>query len=365
MKQLKVFLLMIFIGSYCSAQVNFVFLPDVNARTVDGLGVFQVQNLTGKPIAGNVIIIVSEQATLKSGVVVIKTPLVTLPAGNSVFPRNSFVNSSFSFSNNAYASIVSQTRNFPPGEYNFCFRFKPEDKQADESENCFDGSVQPMVPISLLNPADKDTICQKRPVLSWQPPMPFTSAMRFRLLLTEKKKGASVMNLLANAPLVLLDNITSTTVSFPSFAADLKEGHTYCWQVIAYQQGVIISRSEIWEFTVQCTETPPKRTADSYRELKQLVNGNYYIANRYISFAFTNAYRQEKLNYRIIDLTNGLKEIKNTPDVYLVPGLNKIDIDITELGLTVGQSYALKIKPFNEPELEVRFVYKDADPVNK
>lgn len=361
MKQLKVLLLVLFLGSYCRAQVNFVFLPDVHARTIDGLGVFQVQNLSGKALAGSIAIVVSEQANQKGTVVVIKTPLVTLPTGMSAFPRNSFVNSSFTFSKNPYASIVSQTRNFPPGEYNYCFRFLPEDKQGEEYENCFDGSIQPMVPLSLLNPADKDSICQKRPVLSWQPPMPFTSAMRFRLLLVEKKKGAAIENLLSNTPLVLLDNISSTTVSFPSFAADLKEGHTYCWQVIAYQQGVVMSRSEIWEFTVQCVETPPANVHDSYRELKQLVNGNYYIANRYISFSYKNDYHQKKLTYKVLDLGNGLKEIKNTPEVYLESGLNKIDIDVSELGLTAGKAYILKVYPFNEQAAEVRFIYKDKD----
>lgn len=363
MKHLCSIVLMILVANICRGQINFVFLPEVNARTVDGLGVFQVQNMTGKAAAGNIVIIVSEQANQKAGILVIKTPAVTLPAGLSVFPRNSFTNSSFSFSKNPYAAIVSQTRNFPPGEYNYCFRFIPADKQADEYENCFDGSIQPMVPLALLNPSDRDTICQKRPMLSWQPPMPFSAGMRFRLLLTEKKNGSAVQSLMAGTPLVLLDNISATTINFPPMAADLKEGHTYCWQVIAHQQGVVLSRSEIWEFTVQCIEKPPVNENESYRELKNLVNGNYYIAKGYISFSFNNRYNQKFLKYSILNPSDYMKPIKNTPEVLMAEGFNKIDIDVTELGLVEGQSYILRVQPFNEPELDVRFIYNG--PVDK
>jgi hypothetical protein len=191
--------------------------------------------------------------------------------------------------------------------------------------------------------------------------MPFSTGMRFRLLLTEKKAGTSIESLLTNAPLVLLDNISTTSVSFPASSPDLKEGHTYCWQVIAYQQGIVISRSEIWEFTVQCKEQPPVKTSDSYRELRELASGNHYVANRYISFIFNNNYHQKKLVYEILPPQAGGGALKNTPEVYLNSGMNKVDIDISDLGLVPGKIYTLKVFPFNELQVEVRFIYQDTD----
>ncbi|MBV4358906.1 DUF928 domain-containing protein [Pinibacter aurantiacus] len=341
------------------SQVIFNFLPEVYGRNVDGLSMVQIQNLSGGKIDGKVFISVKENKS-KSDVMTLMTPVFTLNAGNSNLPRNVFANSSFNFASNALASIVNQTRSFPAGEYTFCFKFVSVDKDSDD-ESCFDGNVQPLVPLTLLSPDDKDKICQKRPPLSWQPPIPYSPSMKFRLLLTEKKQGDAVENLLTNSPLILLDNISSTMINYPTSAPDLQEGKTYCWQVIAYQNGVTISQSEIWEFTVQCTEPAPAMPKDSYRELQSLVNGNYYIANRYLKFSFTNNYNVKKLNYAIYSTENLKEKIKNTPEVAIQTGLNKIDINLTELDLEVGKHYLLKVMPFNEPAMEVRFIYQDKD----
>jgi len=339
--------------------VNFIFIPEVYGRSIDGLGYFQTQNMTGQAKRGQVFITVKENIS-KSQVVTITSPPFTLSPGSTPFPAGVFTGSNFQFASNSMGAIVSQTRNFPPGEYTFCFRFVPTDKSED-FENCFDGNIQPLVPISLINPSDEDKICQKRPPLSWQPPVPFPPSMRFRLQLTEKKKGAAIENLLMNAPLILLDNIPSTTVNYPSFAADLQEGHTYVWQVIAYQNGVILSKSEIWEFTVQCTDPVKPSTNDSYRELREMVNGNYYYATRFLKFAYQNNYNVKKLVYEIYQTEGGSTKIKNTPDVAIVQGMNKVDIDLTSLNLEDGKHYMLKVYPFNEPEILVRFVYHEND----
>jgi len=343
------------------AQLVFYFIPDVYGRSIDGLGTFQVQNLSNTLQKGQVSILVQENTSNKT-VVNITTPATTFNPGNNSFPKGLFANSVFHFSNNSLASIVNQTRNFPPGEYSFCFRFTPSDKQGDEYENCFDAAIQPLLPISLLLPADQDTICLKRPVLSWQPPMPFHVSMRFRLLLTEKKNNNDkVESILKNAPLLLLDNISTTTINYPANYPELKEGKTYCWQVAAYQQGLIISTSEVWEFTVQCKEKMPPVPSDSYRELKLLMNGNYYIANRYLKFSFRNDYHIRKLKYEIIDLAEEGKKIKRLPEIEIQNGLNMIDLDLSDSDLKPGDHYILKVYPFNEPPVEVRFIYQEKD----
>jgi hypothetical protein len=339
-------------------QVNFYFQPEIYGRSIDGLGSFQLQNLTPAAIKGQVSIQVKENVS-KSDIVTINIPPMAFGAGINNLPRTAFANASFRFSSNAMAAIVSQTRSFPPGEYTFCFRLINADKGGEDYENCFDAQVQPLVPMSLLNPADKDRICEKRPPLSWLPPVPFTSSMRFRLLLTEKKQGTTAEDLLVNMPLVLLDNISTTTISYPSFAPDLQEGKTYCWQVLAYQQGVVLSRSEIWEFTVQCQEPVKPVENDSYRELKLLMNGNYYIAKGALKFSFYNGYNVKKLGYSIHDIEAGSVKVKNTPDVAIQLGFNKIDINLDELDLKPGKHYLLKVYPFNEPTIEVRFIYNE------
>jgi hypothetical protein len=343
-----------------SAQVNLLFAPEINGRSIEGLGNFQVQNLSGKTISGNIRILVKENRT-HSSVVTITTPLLQIAQGSLQFPRNQFVAAKLVFANNAISRLVSQTKNLPAGDYSFCYQFIAEVKtNGDDYENCYDAEIQPLVPISLISPDDRDHICDKRPALSWQPPLPYSAGMRFRILLTEKKAGESVENLLVNTPLIFLDNISVPSINYPAASPDLQEGKTYCWQVIAYQDGVVLSRSEIWEFTVQCKEPSKNITSDSYRELKLMANGNYYIADGAIHFAFSNAYHMRKLGYDIIDVDNSAKKMKNVPEVRLRDGLNKIDIDLSDLDMKVGRFYLLRVYPFNEPVIEIKFTYTDA-----
>jgi hypothetical protein len=219
-------LLLVFAGGV-SAQVNFMFLPELYGRHVDGLGTFQVQNMGSEKINGRVFITVTEN-TSGAAVVTVVTPLFILNPGVTSFSKPVYSNSSFRFASTAYGAIAAQTRGIPPGDYTFCFLFMPQDKSRfSEHENCFDGDIQPLVPLTLLNPGLLDTICSKRPVLSWQPPMPTSAAMRFRLLLTEKKHGNPAEDLLMRAPLLLLDNISSSVINYPSVNPELKEGETY------------------------------------------------------------------------------------------------------------------------------------------
>ena len=55
--------------------------------------------------------------------------------------------------------------------------------------------------------------------------------------------------------------------------------------------------------------------------------------------------------------------MKHVPEIKLIRGFNTIDIDLIDLNLKVGKHYILKVYPFNEPPVEVRFVYKDEDPI--
>jgi hypothetical protein len=339
--------------------MNFQFVAEVYGRNVDGLSMVQVQNLNNTPYRGQLWMKVTENNS-HNQVIQVLTPVTVFNPGVTILPKTVFYNSSFTFPANSWAAIANQTRSFAPGEYSFCFQFVPQDKsQTDAFENCFDASIQPMVPLSLLVPANGDSICNKRPLLSWQPPLPYTASMRFRLLLVEKKKAQAAESIMADRPLLLLDNISGNSINYPSSYPELVEGKTYCWQVVAYQAGVIISKSEIWEFTVQCTEKAPPVPNDSYRELKLLMNGNYYFADYYLKFSFSNPYSVTSLPYTITDVAHPEKKITRLSPIKLKMGLNQIDLDLSDAGLEPGQHYILKVIPFNESPIEVRFIYQE------
>ncbi len=341
------------------AQLLFNFVPEVYARTIDGLSSFQVHNASTTKFIGQISIQVTDKNT-RQPVVSILTGSATFNPGMNSMPKSAYMSSVFHFSATKTGRLVNQTRTFPPGEYSFCFSFLPADKSlTDNFENCFESFVQPLVPVSLIYPGDKDTICQKRPVLNWQPPLPLQPGMKYRLMLVEKGERAAVEAMLKRAPLLLLDNITSTTINYPFSHPELVEGKTYSWQVGAYTDGLLVSTSEIWEFTVQCKDPVMPDPGGSYRELKLIANGNYYYANRFLRFSFLNNYGPTVLRYSILDIKNGLKEITDLPKVAIKPGRNNIDIDLTDIGLKDGAEYLLRVYPFNEEPVQVRFIYKE------
>jgi len=350
-----VFILTFFLKS-SFGQFNFIFFSDLNARSIEGLGIVQTQNLTGKILTGIVVIEVKEVAT-RTSVVSIKIPEQRITTGLSTLSRSIFINSQLHFYNNSYGNILSQTRQFPAGEYLVCYSFISTDKNIPfQYDDCFDFSIKPLVPVSLQSPYNKDSICEKKPFLSWKPPLPYNNSIRFRVLLTEKKNGvASIENLLVNIPLLYVDNISGVMINYPTSSPDLKDGITYCWQVIAYQNGILLSKSEIWEFTVNCTIKESLKPNDSYRELKSLINGNYYVANNTMKFSFFNHYHEQQLQYAIYEFNSGMKPLKKIPKIYLKRGLNRIDIDLNGLELTPEKQYVLRVFPFNENPVDIVF----------
>lgn len=340
-----------------NAQVNFMFPASLYGRSVDGLGSCTIQNISGQPLLGNLWVKVKE---LRSGLPVVQVLCnnIQLPVGQSNLQRQLFGAAAFQFFSNPISSIASQTRQFPPGNYEYCFQFEPANKGTEISENCYDAEILPLVPISLQSPSNLDSICIKRPVLTWTPPLPISPTMRYRLLLVEKRNLSAVEALAINPPILLLDNLSGNMVNFPGSAPELIEGKTYCWQVLAYEQGVVMSTSEIWEFTIQCKEQPPLVQKDNYRELRSLMNGNYYVAERYVRFSFQNNYSVKKLNYEILALNGGVSSIKHLPEIPLKLGLNLVDLDLFDADLQSGMHYLLKVYPFNEEPITIRFLYK-------
>lgn len=339
----------------CKSQVSFFYNADLYGRSVDALGKVLINNLYGQPLKGQLNIQVMELRTNQS-VLQVTTPIFVLNQGQNSLPLQVWAGSTIQNGNSSYTSIAQQTRNFPPGLYEFCFQFTPEDKSLVISTNCFEAEIQPLVPMQLIDPMDRDSICSNRPILIWQAPIPMPIGATYRLIMVEKR-GDAVESMLVNRPIIALSNLTTTTLPYPGSLPALEDGKTYCWQVYSVDQNVVISKSEIWEFTVGCQEKAPPINKDAYREIKSISNGNYYIADNYIKFSYDNRYNSKKLNYTILDFNDNGKAIRNLPEIILQPGLNKIDLDVSDLGLNPNSLYQFKVYPFNEPVVLVQFKF--------
>lgn len=343
-------------------QIAINFNAAIYGQSLEGLSFVQFINTSTELVTARVTIKVRE---VNSGnVLSVLIPSISIRPGTNNIDRASFGNSRISFGNNFYGQSLSQSGKFPEGEYEYCFELEIIEPKANWVssffENCFVHQLQPLTPLLLINPIDGDIDCNTRPNFVWQPPLPLPADARFRLVLTtlnEKQDVVEAINF--NQPIINQGNIFSNQLQFPFSAPALKEGKTYVWQVIVYTGKVILKRSEIWTYSVKCEEVKEEKTTDSYRELKETDDGNFYIANKVLRFSYNNPYSEGMLNYTINSIGDKGVTIQNLPALKQNTGLNKFDLDLSDIkSFKSGQEYLLKVRLPNNREMQLRFIYK-------
>ncbi|RFS22049.1 DUF928 domain-containing protein [Chitinophaga silvatica] len=350
---------LLFVSSYVSAQVSFVFLPEVQGRTVDGL--FQTRLIAPATQAGRAKLQVTVTAT-SGRVVTITTPAFDLHAGTNILPGGLIGSASINFGNTKVATVCRQSGYFPEDDYEYCFELIGESSHAGEilGTQCYDYHLQPFSPLILTSPMDQDEICDKRPALYWQPLLPSIPGMQYRLLLTELKSGQAKQEALRyNFPIINQQFINLPMLFYPPAMKELEEGHRYIWQVTAYRNEMILATSEIWTFQVHCNDTLPTSKADGYRNIDDLIKGNFYLAKGRLLFAVNNSYASTTLNYSIICISKPTLKMRKLPTVKLKPGNNHINIDLSDNKSFVdGYYYQLSLTMPDGDKKQLRFLYK-------
>jgi len=350
------------VPSILHAQIVVNFSPSIYGQTLDGLVYAQIMNTTGTDLKIEETIVINEVSGIN--VATIKTTPFVLLQGSNFISKAAFTNGRFNFGSSYYGVTFSQTGRLPEGEYEYCFQTEIIGTKPDMVppfyENCFTLQLQPMTPLLLINPIDEDQICNKRPNLQWQLPAPLPIEARCRVILTEIQDKQDVAEAIAfNLPILNQPNIFGNILMYPAGAPELTEGHKYAWQVAVYSGNTILKKSDIWTFTVKCTEEL-KVSGDSYRELKETDDGNFYIANKFLRFSFSNSYNKGNLDYTIESLSNPQNVIKKLPILKMNTGINKYDIDLSENpSFRNGEEYLLKVNLVNGRGLILRFIYKN------
>jgi hypothetical protein len=346
-----------------TGQITINFNAAVYGQNLEGLSFAQIVNTSLEAVNARITIRVRESTA--GNVVTAIIPSIAVLRGVNTIERTAFANSRFSFGNNEYGRTLSQSGKFPEGEYEYCFEVEILNSKtvwvSTFFENCFTHQLQPLTPLLLINPVDGDIDCNTRPNFVWQPPLPLPADARFRLVLTELKEKQDIIEAINfNQPVINQGNIPGNQLQYPFSAPALKEGKMYAWQVIAYTQKIILKKSEIWTYTVKCEEIKKETSGDSYRELKETDDGNFYIASKVLRFSFNNPYSSGPLNYSISSLSNQGADIKKLPSLEQYSGLNKYELDLSEnKAFKNGQEYLLKVWVAGNRELQLRFIYKN------
>jgi hypothetical protein len=343
------------------AQITVQFIPETYGRNVNGLFACRLTNLNQKQVV-SMVITVNER---KGGIVCqVNVPEFTLLPGTNPIPVTAAHSAGIKFGSGRLGQITGRSGSFPEGDYEYCYEISFQHSDNPPMEQCFSYTLAPFAELNLIDPYNQDKICDKRPVLTWQPLIPAILGSRYQLVLTEIKDGQSPTEALNyNLPIINQSNLSSPVLPYPPIARELQNKKKYAWQVTAYKDQTILNRSDIWEFTIDCQDSVKKVIDDGgYRNIEDLLKGNFYIAKGYIKFALVNPYEAQKLKYEITSINNINKKIKGLPKIDLVNGLNKIIIDLYENGtLSAGQYYIMKVKLPNGSTKSLRFLYQNAD----
>jgi hypothetical protein len=360
---IPVFLLLLICSTGLRAQVIIQFMPSLHGQSIDGLSYATIQNTSGNRLNGELTIRIKDQQG-KSVVSVVVPPFL-ISQGVTTINRIAFSKSRFYFGSTAASRILNQTQRLPEGEYEYCFELNTTIEKSTQPggyyENCFTNVIAPPSPLLLIDPADGDEICNKRPNFSWQAPVPYRADSRYRLLLVQLQKNQQPIEAITNnIPIVHQSNLTSSLLLYPPNAPALKEGERYVWQVIAYSGTTIITRSEIWTFKIACDKNEEKPDGDTYRQVTTVDDGSYFVTGNTLRFSFENFYQAGDLQYSIRSLAEPDKEVKRLPVLKTRTGLNKLELDLEKMkSIKKGQQYLLTIISGDGRKYLLRFVYAD------
>jgi len=364
LKKLNCFLFLLVFGFVASAQTSLQFIPEVYGRNMDGLmHVSIINQSTGFNARLN--ITVTERRNGK--VVSLQTGIFSVGRGSTVLPSSAARGASLQFGSTKLATFVQRNGYFPEGSYDYEFNLISASSSSEQIviDQTFSQDLAPIAPMDLIAPYDNEEICEKRPLFSWQPLIPVINGSSYSLLLVEVKNAQNPVEALNyNLPIVNQKGIPVNLLVFPSNAKELQPDKKYAWQVTAYKDETVLNRSEIWSFKINCKDSVSEilEVDYGYRDIDDLVKGNYYVAEGFVKFALVNAYQEQRLKFEVSCITDPRIKVKSLPKITLKRGQNKIRLDISHNNaFKDGYSYILKVMMPNGVNKNLRFIYKDTD----
>jgi hypothetical protein len=241
----------------------------------------------------------------------------------------------------------------PSGKYHYCCTIKTLLHDQSSDQFCEDVESDNNSFMTLVFPADHDTIDSPMPLLAWSHSDPFNIASTgdyYKMIVVELQTGQSAEAAVSvNVPVYMKTSLMSHQVQYPYDARGLEVGKRYGWEVQKISNEVIVNRTEAWEFVLR-----PKIISASlkYAVLKSSSGSGYYVAaGDKLYFAFTEEYKPEgKVACKIIDDERKeiLPKMKNekgpgiVADNLKVTGDNRYVIDLDAYGLKSG-FYTLEV----------------------
>lgn len=289
-----------------------------------------------------------------------ETQALNIKPGANVFNGNSIQLKNYTYGSIPQGQYLKSNGRLSSGLYNICIELVPLTGVEEGDEYCQQLNSSENEFIDLVFPSDKDTIETKNPVLTWTHSEAFNLLAEgefFILTLVEKQEDQSAEAAVqSNIPIFVKSYLTAHQIPYGIDAKDLEEGKTYAWNVKKMSNGMVINRTESWEFTIKRNITPRPH---KYVELKSKLDGSFYsVVDDYIYFKLNENYknaavqvsiRSDKGEYITPELSNEQKGGE-----VLSRGYNTFELDLSPYHLKKGY-YTLMVRGVKGKKYQLKF----------
>jgi len=252
---------------------------------------------------------------------------------------------------NPQANYLKTTRNMPSGNFEVHVELKTPIASEISDKFIYEIESDHNQYLYLVSPADKDSMEIKNPMLVWAHSEPFNILSKgesFMMILTEMKTNQSPEEaIVMNTPIMTKQNLTTHNLQYPYEARGLEEGKHYAWMVQKMSNGVVVAKTEVWEFSI----IKKRPIIANYASLTTKLDAGYYTAkNDKVYFKLDEEYMDGKLNIKIFDSNRNVIEpkaknetLKNKNEYNVKKaGYNQYEIDLEQLNVSSG-FYTLEV----------------------
>ncbi len=179
----------------------------------------------------------------------------SLPVGVKRVRSNDVGKVTINESNKTYEDVINRLSSLPTGTFEICVDVIDASTNQVLGSSCISHEVLNVSQIALVYPDDKQKMGTELsyPIFSWMPPSPTTrgQTVTYKFKIAEvigQQTGYDAMQ--SNPHYYSNNNIRTTSYQYPVAARQFTKGKRFSWQVEAFVNGVLLSESEVWEFSV-------------------------------------------------------------------------------------------------------------------
>ncbi len=351
LKNLLLLALLVFIVRLANAQIS-ILSSSINAFNITPQSIMQVNVMNNDQET----MVYLECKIFNSGneqLLNVKTQPFILRKGMNALSGFNMQFGSVEYSNSNQSTYVKSMHTLPSGKFNACYVLSLLSNEPGD-EYCLDLESDISSFLTLISPMDKDTIDTPNPMLVWTHSEPFNilaPGEYFRIIVTELLKDQNTESgVTSNTPIYMKNYVTTHQLLYPYDAKELEPGKHYGWQVQKLSNGVIVNKSEAWEFVLK---SDLMSRGNKYAVLKSKLDAGYYTpTNSKVYFLFNEEYTSKSLAYSIFNSKRELVQPRlrnedsvNKSEAFVAKsiGNNRYEIDLDKMNAPTG-IYTLEVK---------------------